>query len=152
MNENDELANAIEHGDGGTVQSILSQHPELVNSPHWTPPPLHCAVLWDQPGIAEILLDHGANIEMKDPDQHSTPLRYAIVFGRDELIPLLLSRGANAGPITEGGKTALQLAIDAAAGEFDEYDDLPSREEYSGIVELLKSLGGGGETPCDLPD
>lgn len=112
-----------------------------MNHPDWTPPPLHCAVLWNQPEIAEILLDRGANIEMRDPDRSTTPLRYAIIYCKKQLIPLLLARGANAGPIIENGTTALQLAQNAAAGEFKEFDDLPSISEYAEVVELLRELG-----------
>lgn len=38
-------------------------------------------------------------------------------------------------------RSALQLEMDAAAGELEEYDDLPSREDYGEIVELLRGLG-----------
>jgi ankyrin repeat protein len=140
MSEHDDLANAIESGDGPSVERILKQHPELVNSPDWVPPPLHCAVLWNQPKIASILLDCGADIELPDPDRQTTPLRYAIVFCKKDLIPLLLSRGANAGPIIENGTSALQLAVDAANGEFEEFDDMPSRTDYVEIVALLKEV------------
>ncbi len=56
------------------------------------------------------------------------------------MITLLLSRGANSGPIVRNGTTALQLAKDAVAGEFEEYDDMPSRTEYSEVVNLLQRL------------
>jgi ankyrin repeat protein len=135
------FSDAIETGDAEAVELLIQRHADLVNHPDWTPPPLHCAVLWNQPKIAEILLDNGANIEIRDPDRSTTPLRYAIVYCKPEMISLLLSRGANAGPIVENGTTALQLAKDAAAGEFEEYDDLPSRNDYSEMVDLLQQLG-----------
>lgn len=141
MSKHDDLSDAIEAGNGPTVEKLLQKHPDLVNSPDWTPPPLHCAVLWNQPTIAEILLDNGADIEIRDPDRSTTPLRYAVVYCKKEMIQLLLSRGANAGPITEDGTTLLQLAVDAAAGEFEEYDDMPSRDDYREVVELLRQLG-----------
>ena len=134
----DELATAIEVGDASAVEQLVRKHPDVVNSPDWTPPPLHCAVLWDQPRVAEILLDNGADIEIRDPDRNTTPVRYAVVFCKKEMVELLLSRGANAGPIEENGTTLFQLAVDAAAGEFEEYDDLPSRDEYAEVVELLR--------------
>ncbi len=141
MSEHNELATAIESGDAEKVERLLVKHPDLVNSPEWTPPPLHCAVLWNQPGIAEVLLENGADIEIRDPDRDTTPLRYAIVYCQKEMIPLLLSRGANAGVIKENGTTAMQLAVEAANGGFEEYDELPSRAEYSEVVDLLKQLG-----------
>lgn len=132
------LSDAIEQGNTGAVLRLLDERPEIVNSPDWTPPPLHCAVLWDQPQIAELLLDLGADIEMLDPDRQTTALRYAIVYGRTNLIPLLLSRGANAGAIKDGGTTALELALEASEGAFAEFDDLPSRNEYAEVVTTLK--------------
>lgn len=120
---------------------MIRQHPELVNHPNWKPPPLHCAILWDQPRVAELLLKHGADIELLDPDRQTTPLRYAIMYCKAKLIPLLLSHGANTGPIIDEGASALELAIDAANGKFEQYDDSPRPADYGVIVELLRKSG-----------
>lgn len=135
------FSDAIETGDAEAVETLVRQHTMLVNHPDWTPPPIHCAVLWNQPTIAEILLDNCADIERRDPDRNTTPLRYAILYCKPQMISLLISRGANPGPIVDHGTTALQLAQDAAAGEFEQYDDMPSRDEYGQVVELLRQLG-----------
>lgn len=135
------FSDAIESGDARTVESLIQRHPDLVNHPDWTPPPLHCAVLWNQPDIAELLLDNGANLEMRDPDRQTTPLRYAIMYCKTGLIPLLIARGAIAGPITKKGTSALQLAMDGANGAFEEYDDLPSRDEYRYVADVLRQCG-----------
>lgn len=136
-----ELSEAIEAGKLDIIGSLLQKHPELANHPAWTPPPIHCAVLWNQPKAAEVLLDHGANLEMLDPDRQTTPLRYAIMYCKTDMISLLLSRGANAGPIVENGSSALQLAQDALNGAFEAYDDLPARNEYESVVTLLHQHG-----------
>jgi len=135
------FANAIEVGDVEAVAALLQRHPELVDHPSWTPPPLHCAILWNQPKIAEILLDNGANIEMRDPDRQTTPLRYAIMYCKTDLISLLLKRGANTGPIVEEGLSALQLAMEAANGAYDEFEDLPAQGEYQAVLLLLQQSG-----------
>ncbi len=135
------LSDAIESGDMHTVERLVKQFPELANHPDWTPPPLHCAILWNQPKIAELLLDNGANIERRDPDRHTTPLRYAIMYCKTELIPLLLSRGAVSRPVAENGGSALQLARDGSEGAFEEFDDLPSRDAYVSEVRLLEESG-----------
>ena len=59
MSKHTAFSGAIEAGDIQTVESLIQQHPDLVNHSDWTPPPLHCAVLWDQPKMADILLDNG---------------------------------------------------------------------------------------------
>lgn len=141
MSHHAALSNAIECGNLDAVKTLIQQHPELVNHADWTPPPLHCAILWNQPEVAELLLEHGANIEIRDPDRHTTPLRYAILYCKVSMIPLLLSRGANSGCIVKHGTTALQLAMEALAGEFEEFDDMPSRAEYGKIVRLLQQQG-----------
>lgn len=141
MTKHTELVSAMKVDDCDGVQNLLATHPDLVNSPDWTPPPLHCAVLWDQPDIARVLLDHGADLEMLDPDRQTTALRYAIVYCKPTLITLFVERGANVGPIVENGTTAFQLAQDAAGGSLEEYEELPTRAEYHEIVKLLTELG-----------
>ena len=139
--EHTEFSDAIESGNLELVKNHIQLHPELVNHPDWTPPPLHCAVLWGQHEVAAILLDNGADIEMLDPDRKTTPLRYAIMFCKVELLPLLISRGANTGPIVKDGTTAFELATNAANGKFEEFDDLPRRQEYKRVVTALQQAG-----------
>jgi ankyrin repeat protein len=138
--DNVAFADAIECGDTQAVGLLVQRYPALVNHPDWVPPPLHCAVLWNQPKVAELLLDNGADIEMLDPDRQTTPLRYAIMYCKVDLIPLLIARNANAGSIVENGTSAFQLAVEAANGAFEEFEDLPRRSDYERVVEVLKEL------------
>jgi ankyrin repeat protein len=139
-NESKQFSNAIEHGDVAAVESMLKQNPEWANRSTWTPPPLHCAVLWNQSEVAETLIRHGADIEMLDPDRQTTPLRYAIMYGKSDLIPLLISHGANTGAIVENGSSAIELAEEAASGAFEQFEDLPRKEEYEKVVRVLRSV------------
>ncbi len=141
MSYNQQLATAIETGEIATVKRLAVEHPARVNSPDWTPPPLHCSVLWNQPTVAEVLLDHGADIELLDPDRSTTAVRWAVLYAKPDMVRVLVARGAVTDAIVEGGTTLMQLAKEAAAGEYEEYDDMPSREAYSGIVALLEELG-----------
>ena len=84
------LSDAIETGDYHTASSLIQQHPDIVDHPNWTPPPIHCAIYWNQPRIAELLLDNNADIELFDHDRQTTPLRYATMSGKTDVIPLLL--------------------------------------------------------------
>ena len=140
MNPDNEFATAIEAGDVEAIRSFIATNPAAVDGPGWTPPPLHCAVLWNQPAVAEVLLDNGADIERRDPDADTTPLRYAVMYAKPQLIRLLIAPGANSGPIKDNGTTALQLAKNALAGEFKDFEDLPRPKEYAAIVKLLEEL------------
>jgi ankyrin repeat protein len=78
----EDLQIAIEAGDAASVKSLLVENPELANSREKTPPPLHFMVWCNLPKMVELLLDHGADIESRDQDNDTTPVRYAIVYGR----------------------------------------------------------------------
>ncbi len=132
------FSDAIGCGDAAVVRALIQQHATLVNHPDWTPPPLHCCVLWNQVEIAKILLANGADLEALDPDRQTTPLRYAILFAKPEMARLFISLGARRTPITPGGMSAQELAQAAAAGEYEQYSDMPRRTEYSEILTLLE--------------
>ena len=115
---------------------LLAEHPGLMKATNWTPPPL----LRNQPEMVELLIDHGADIELRDPDRDTTPLRYSVVYCRKDLIPILLPQDVEADKLVNKGTTALQLAVNAAKDCFDEFDDLPSQEVYAEIVDLLRKI------------
>ena len=134
MSAVDELCRAIEANDARQARQLLAIQANLADSGDGTPPPIHWAIYCDKRQMVELLLDHGANIERRDQDRDATPLDYAIVYARTEIIPVLIARGAS----LEG---KLQLALKGAAGGFEEFSELPSRHEYQQIAELLRELG-----------
>ena len=127
------LYEAIEAGDSERIQTLLAQQPGLVNSLAETPPPIHWAIFHDRPEAVEVLLEHGADIELADQDRAATPLEYAIVYARKEIVRVLLSHGANL-------KGRLELAVKGASGGFEVYAELPDRREYKDIVALLREF------------
>ncbi len=129
----DDLYEAIRTDDADRVQGLLATTCSMADCNDEAPPPVHWAILHDRPRITEILLDHGADLEAKDSDRHATPLDYAIVYGRKDIIPILVARGAD---LT--GK--LPVAEKGASGEFEEYKELPSRQAYQEILDLLRGL------------
>jgi ankyrin repeat protein len=73
------------------VKEMVAEQPELVNARGGDgQTPLHVA---KTPEIAAFLLDHGAELEIRDIDHGSTPAQYA-VGERHDVCRLLLSRGA----------------------------------------------------------
>jgi ankyrin repeat protein len=71
--------------------------------------PLHMASRRGTTGIAEALLDAGANIEARDKNGE-TPLRRAVNCGQEQMICLLLSRGANPRSTDRNGRNPLDAA------------------------------------------
>ena len=125
---------AIEADDVDRIGQLLTMRPGLVNSAEQAPPPIHWAIYRDKRGAVEALLDHGADLALREQNRDATPLDYAVVYARRELIPMLISRGASL-------ESGMRVALKGVSGGFEEYAELPGRRQYESIVELLGELG-----------
>ncbi len=134
MCSTDSLYGAIEADDVDRIERLLTMRPGLVNSAEQAPPPIHWAIYKDQRRAVNALLNHGADLALRDRDRDATPLDYAVVYARTELVPLLISHGAD----LDGG---MRVALKGASDGFEEYAELPSRRQYEDVVELLCDLG-----------
>ena len=74
--------------------------------------PLHLAAAWNSdPGVAGLLLDHGAGLEALG-EGGVTPLHgAALLNGNPAVTALLLDRGANLEALADYGMTPLHLAV-----------------------------------------
>ena len=133
MSDVRKLYEAIDDNAVDRAAALLSGDRGLANSTEETPPPIHWAIYKDNCAMVALLLDHGADIERKDQDRDATPLDYAIVYGRKDIVRLLVHRGAD----VEG---RLDLARRGASGAFEAYADLPSRDVYQEMLEVLSEL------------
>ena len=73
--------------------------------PQWPTPPIVSAVRYGGPEVVRLLIDAGADVTMKLPeDSHApglTPLHTAAIFDRADNIPLLLAAGARVNAISQ---------------------------------------------------
>lgn len=74
---------------------------------------LHSAVRRGKPEFIELLLQHGADINLRDKDQQ-TPLALAVISGRTEIVELLIKKGADVNTVNIRGNTPL---INSTAGK-----------------------------------
>jgi peptidoglycan/LPS O-acetylase OafA/YrhL len=75
-----------------------------------SPPTLWKACTVGDRDLVTRLLDGGADVNAPDPALGVTPLSYAAIFGRDDMVRLLLQRGADAKLPNRDGSTALHSA------------------------------------------
>lgn len=106
----------IAAGDDAGVRDILAREPDLAHTSRATPPPLHWAIYHDRPGIAELLLDAGADLGLRDPDRAATPLEYAAVYARMPIIRLLVAPGGGCEARTRSGAQRRGRAIRGVPG------------------------------------
>ena len=133
MADTEELYAAIEADDADRIARLLTTRPGLVNSVDETPPPIHWAIYRDKRRAVEALLDRGADLALQDQDRDATPLDYAVVYARRESIRMLIAHGASL-------DSAMKVALKGASGGFEEFGELPGREQYEEIVGLLRGL------------
>ena len=133
MPDTEELYAAIEADDADRIAQLLTRQPGLVNSVQETPPPIHWAIYRDKRRAVEALLERGADLGLRDQDRDATPLDYAVVYGRRESIRMLIAHGASL-------DSAMKVALKGASGGFEEFGELPGREQYEEIVGLLRGL------------
>ncbi|MCG9131981.1 ankyrin repeat domain-containing protein [Candidatus Poribacteria bacterium] len=76
-----------------TLETLIRENPDVVNAPGCDGmSPLHFAAT---PGIAELLLKHGADINLRDRDHYGTAAQWTM-RRRPEVCRYLLERGAEA--------------------------------------------------------
>jgi len=66
--------------------------------------------------MAELLLDHGAGVDSPSPDGR-TPLMFAAMFNRLDIMRLLIARGARVDATDAQGTTPLGCALAMGAQE-----------------------------------
>ena len=118
---------AAAEGEHGDIVELLLAHKADVNAADKQGlTPLHYALLADNPDMARVLLNHGANPNVKDNKAGHTPLILAASKGYKQVAELLLMRGADVNAADDRG-TPLAWAI---------------RTGNPGVADLLRQHGG----------
>jgi len=118
-----EIHNATARNDLEKVQALLKTSPDLVNSKDTNGcTPLHIAVQFDCKDMAELLLAHGANVDVRD-DGGKTPLFFTVNggFTDTKIMELLLANKANINATNNVGRTALYYATAICPKEIAEF-------------------------------
>ncbi len=94
------------------LRQLLDEHQQPVSA--WSADgftPLHLAAFFRNRAVAELLLDHGADVEaVSQNDMRVTPLHSAAAGGDTAICRLLIERDADVSARQEGGFTPLHAA------------------------------------------
>ena len=101
------LVGAARDGDIKAIKQHIAEGAD-VNALHFEMPPLTWAVMMGQTEAAEMLLQHGADINGRNKDGN-TALHLAAFFGRADVAKLLLENGANPQARNNDGETPVDV-------------------------------------------
>lgn len=108
------------------IQAMIKDSPDLINAnPDKGLAPLNEAASQGHLAVAQFLLDHGADVEVKNPYEW-TPLHFAANNGHKAIVELVLSHKARVNATERGGKTPLHLAAEKG---------------YRSVIEVLLERG-----------
>jgi tetratricopeptide (TPR) repeat protein len=94
-----------------TLASVYVEHGANVDlADNGKMSPLSCAVMHEHANVVKLLLDHGANVEVKNPYGHTTPLQDAAHANDVSTVKLLIEKHANLEATDSDGKTPLLIA------------------------------------------
>jgi ankyrin repeat protein len=99
---------AVEEGNEDKVRDLVSK--DLVNLSHRGAYPIHTAVKQQHKGIVQLLLEHGADVNVLD-DIDRTALHISCALGAKDISVMLLGSGAFANQRDRNGTSPLHIAV-----------------------------------------
>jgi ankyrin repeat protein len=106
---------------------LLQKDKSLVNTPCNKDPrkpyPLHITAQHGHAETSRLLLDHGAQVDVRDGENDATPLSWAAFFGRPAVARVLIHFGADLSATNKQGLTPLQCAQEGAKGRWSKFSN-----------------------------
>lgn len=110
MDAQKQILKAAKSGDAETVRTLLAADAALVTTRDSDgSTPLHCAAWKGHAAVCAMLLDHGADVNARNANDHwgDTPLHAAAHGNQRAVAELLLARGADLNALNPAGRTPL---------------------------------------------
>ena len=145
MNDVEPLIRALQERNLSEVWNLISDQPSLVQVEAGSLSPLHLAAQTGEVALARVLLDYGADLEAVHAHTWSTPLKYAVFFGKTDMVEFLVQRGANLENRGGGSATPLELAHKAPSEQFRRMGTTGSDRDYAVIARFLQEQAATGQ-------
>lgn len=88
-----------------------------------------------------MLLDYGADVSLLDSENDAIALGWAALFGRPEVVAVLLEAGSEPSQRNKHGLTPLGCAVGGAQGRWKRFSSA-SLEDWGKSAEAIRSHGG----------
>src|SRR6185295_8680380 len=144
MSKVKELHEACKAGDVDTIRELLTVDRGLANSVSETdvrgPYPLHVVAEFNQPEAAKMLLEYGADVARLDAENAAMARGWARIFGRPEVVRVLLTAGSEPSQRNKHGLTALGCAVGGSQGRWAQFSNA-SLEDWQRAAEIVRAHG-----------
>jgi ankyrin repeat protein len=140
----DQLHEAVKRGDVARMRTLLDADRSLANARSESDArgtyPLHVAAEFGHAPAARVLLDHGADVSLRDTENDAIALGWAAFFGRPDVVAVLLAGGSEADQRNTHGLTPLGCAMGGTEGRWRQFSDA-SLDDWRRATDILRAHG-----------
>jgi len=156
---NEDLIEAVRQGDAGRVEALIAKGAN-VNAPwRYGETPLFFACDRGFTKVVSVLLEHGAEVNVKDTFYGMTPAMRAADKDHVDILKLLLAKGANADSVLmsgadDGKVDVVKAALDTGKVKKESLSwalAAANREKHPEVAEVLKAAGATPLPPANYP-
>jgi len=154
---NEDLMEAVRRGDAARVEALIAKGANVNASWRYGETPLFFACDRGFTPVVKVLLEHGAEVNIKDTFYGMTPVARAADKDHVDIVKILLAKGADADSVlmsgAEDGK--LDLVKEALGTGKVKKESLSwalsaaTREKHPEVAELLKAVGATPPPPAN---
>ena len=139
-----ELHAAVKRGDLPAMRRLLERNPALANARSETDArgtfPLHVAAETGQAGAARLLLEYGADVTARALENEAIPRGWAALFGRPDVVEVLMNAGSERSQRNKHGLTPLGCAVGGAEGRWRKFSSATIKD-WEKAAEILRGQG-----------
>ncbi|XP_043472542.1 poly [ADP-ribose] polymerase tankyrase-like [Leptopilina heterotoma] len=107
---------AVESGSEEMLKILLNAGYPVTDSLFKFISPLHLAATFEHPRLVKLLLDAGANVNLRTEDYRLTPLHFAAMSVQPAVVRFLLNHGADRSKASKFGESPLETALKIQSG------------------------------------
>ncbi|XP_043472724.1 ankyrin-3-like [Leptopilina heterotoma] len=101
--------------------------------------PLHLAATFEHPRLVKLLLEAGADVNLRTEDYHRTPLHFAASAAQPAVVKFLLNHGADPSKTCKCGELPLKTALEIYSGPIHVFIPV-TPSVFDGLVKVTEML------------